>query len=236
MKYIRYLCLSLMLSIFLLSVPVRVLALNVGLEIDLFSNDEAKRTEDFLAIELLLEEPPKKPLSCFAVNSNHMIAIGHSEWLKHIVCVYNASGEFQYGYRFNSDGGSFYVDWDEENVVVYLLRCDEAIEMDANGKVLNVAEVLDTADNSDYRYEHLIPNKKTVGDIQYYGKNEGLSPISSDYAMLVAKDPYGKEIVIYDASAEKRSIGIYYAIGTMAFFGVAIVFSLRNMHKKGNTK
>ena len=42
-----------------------------------------------------------------------MIAIGSDDSTKKQICIYSNNGDFQYGYRFKSDG-SFEVEWKDK--------------------------------------------------------------------------------------------------------------------------
>lgn len=171
-------------------------------------------------------EPKKDAIKSFSVNDQGMVAVGSAE--RNIVSVYNRDGDFQYGYRFSCDG-TFGVDWNQNNLIIYFVRGNKAVEVDEVGTILKIYEIKSTK-NQDFKYEnHLFYYKKRSNEKVYVMKNDSafLNFISSKYSKLVCVDEIGNEKCIYFADVEKNMLNnvmqyVYFTI----FVFITVVASL----------
>lgn len=81
-------------------------------------------------------EPQKRKIECFDVGYNN-VAVGFSESDNKTVCIYNTQGEFQYGYRFKTNG-EFAVVLDEYNLTICFVRSDILIKVNSYGDIIDV--------------------------------------------------------------------------------------------------
>ena len=233
MKHLRLICSVFIVPVLLFSICVSVFATDVGLTTEPVLENEAKDFLNNVGIELLAEEPQKRPVECFNVSNNGLVAIGSYHLSNKVIAVYNESGQFQYGYRFNC-WGSFGIDWNVENIVICFVRSDMAVEVDANGAVLSVSEISNTTENNTYWNSFIDASKKTVKDKEYISKNKDFTPLSTNSTLVVSRNAAGEETVIYDATTDDTVIDEFTVTGIAVSFFVtmAIILQIYKERKK----
>ena len=180
-------------------------AMDAGFSMEKLSDAEKDEyINRYFDISMLTTEPPKRPIECFDVNKNGMIAIGYSCFLmspQKNICVYTEDGSFLYGYRFE-DTGSFGIEWDDDNLIIYSVRASKAIAVNQAGEVEYVATINKTIDNHNYWQESVFSKKRTVGDTNYKLKNNmgTLNLVAYSYSQVVVEESDGKNTVVYDAN------------------------------------
>ena len=182
---------------------IEVNAVGTGFKTTPLQTQDKNRIISNIDISLINEEPSTKPsISCFDVNSDGLIAIGHlGADERKTVCVYSAEGVFQYGYTFKDSGDSM-VEWDGKNLNIYFVRGSIIVSMSPTGEILDVADVMDTAENNAYLNHLLNSTRKTVGDNEYIIRNDmGMlfEIFAPSYSQIVVIDATGSESIIYDA-------------------------------------
>ena len=177
-------------------------AMNTG-----FSTKEIseKTRSTFLSnfnVSLLKTVPERRGIQCFDVNEEGLIAIGQEGPQCKEVCVYTPQGEFLYGYVFESTQ-SFGVEWDKQNINIYLVRSDVIVSLDSDANILDIKVVLDTTDNNKYRNSLLHSTERVVGDTTYIVRNDLgiLNWIASSYSQIITIDGTGTECIIYDVNS-----------------------------------
>lgn len=226
MKYIKCFVAVLFCLILFVNMIITSSAVNTGFSVKPKPKEDADNFISNIGIVFLTEEPTKKAIDNFAVNSEGMIAIAQTKTNVATVCVYSDEGAFQYGYTFHCEG-SFYVEWDENNVNIFFVRSDNIITLDSEGALLDIAEVENTKDNNSYVNNVLLKSKYTVGDKEYSIKNNmgPLSLLAFSYSQVVVTDSNGESRIIYDVNSLQfiKTILIIVGVGTFAFvciFGV----------------
>lgn len=195
---------------FLLSILIFVMLANVmnanamhtGFEITELTNEDKNTFISNINLVLIDEEPTKKSITCFDVNSNGFIAIGQNTVDRKTICVYSNEGVFQYGYTFNCSG-DFGVEWDEENLNIYFVRSGVIVSVTSKGETLDVFEVQNTIKNNSYINHFIHATNRTVGNDEYFIRNDmGLLNIfASSYSVIIVKDSTGTESIIYDVGS-----------------------------------
>ena len=177
-------------------------AMNTG-----FSTKEIseKRRSTFLSnfkVSLLKTVPERRGIRCFDVNEEGLIAIGQEGPQSKEVCVYTPQGEFLYGYVFES-AQSFGVEWDKQNINLYLVRSDVIVSLDSDANILDIKAVLDTTDNNKYSDSLLYSTERVVGDTTYILRNDLgiLNWIALSYSQIITIDGTGTERIIYDVNS-----------------------------------
>lgn len=195
---------SLVLMILILSTgTVNAYALNTGFSTDSMTLESQKNFLSNIQLLLITEEPEKNSIQCFDVNYNEMIAIGSENSTKKTISVYNSSGNFQYGYQFTCEG-SFAVEWDSDNLIIYFVRSDIAALFDPNGNNLEMKAIQDTVENNNYWNHSVNSIQRTVNGNQYCLKNNmGIFNVfASSYSQLIKTDINGNTMIFYDFSRE----------------------------------
>lgn len=211
---------------------MEVNAMDTGFETKPLSAEEKNAFIANSNIQLLDKEPTPRPIECFDVNDNHLIAIGQNTTNLKTICVYSNEGAFQYGYTFNCRG-SFGLEWDGDNINIYFVRGDVIASVTPNGEVLEVCDVPNTTENNTYINHAIHSAQRIVDDTVYSIRNDiGLLKFfSSSYSKLVVTDAGGGETIIYDVSAKQlaKTIAILFGV---ALFVCIVIFSVAKQFPK----
>ena len=146
---------------------------------------------------LLDQEPIKGEIQCFDVNESGLVAILTTFLEKNNIAIYDSKGEFQYGYQF-IDFGTCYIEWENDNLIIYSVRGQVAMTVNPVGDILNIQKVVSY---NYYDTEELQKTVRTVNGCTYtLRNNEGFFfDAFQPYAQLVITDEAGNLDVIYDA-------------------------------------
>lgn len=160
---------------------------------------------------------------CFDVSNNGYVAIGSESLPKKNISVYDEKGSFIYGYNFKSDG-SFGVGWENDFLVIYLVRENAAITINNNGDVLLCEEIKDTAENSSYWNNEIFSAERTRNNTRYTMKNKSklLNIFATSYSVLERTDESGVSTV-YDNSSNYEIKLIAECLGIIVIIIIAIV-------------
>lgn len=220
----RYLIAICFVSI-LIATAVRANALTTGLKANSVTDEEKSQFLSNCEILFLGEEPIRKPICCFDVNSNQQIAVGQEDaGRRKTVCVYSSEGIFQYGYTFNCSG-TFGVEWDAENLNIYYVRGAMLVSLTPKGEVLDVLQVQDTKENNAYIRDTVFGTKKQIGSTEYsLGNNFGLFNLFTiSYSRVIVRDAAGVESVIYDVSETQLLSTIVTIVVACLFVSVTVM-------------
>lgn len=185
----------------LCSLTGEALAMNTGFDTEPLPPEKRDEILGRLHHYVLTAEPQRKAIRCFDVNDQGWIAVGSEAGEDKIVCVYSNSGDYLYGYRFNTSG-SFYVEWDGDCLLIYHVRGDLAVSVDSAGEIRDIARIQDTENNTSYWYT-LYATRRKAGDTLYVIRNDMglLNIMASSYSQLVKVDANGEETILYDVNA-----------------------------------
>lgn len=90
------------------------------------------------SVTVLAIEPEKVGIRCFDVNEQRRIAVGQNVSNQNRICVYDEEGNFLYGYSFSDFANSFDIEWDNDNINVYMHRSRLIFSVDPQGNILEV--------------------------------------------------------------------------------------------------
>lgn len=174
-------------------------------------------------LSLIADEPQKRTILCFDVNSNGMIAIGSAASENKYISVYDSTGEFQYGYTFNCNQ-SFGVQWDNTNLIICFVKNDVAASFDSNGNNTELRIIENTDSNNSYWNNSVFSREKTIDSNSYTIKNNmgALNIFASSYSQLIKTDAQGNETVLYDVSTIQLTQTVFIIIAAVVFVLIAI--------------
>lgn len=204
---------------------------------------ESDKKQIFLSnidMTLITSEPEKNSIICFDVNDDGLIIIGSGKREEKLLSVYTSDGAFQYGYKFNCSG-SFGVEWNGNNVIVYFVRSDVAALFDNTGNNLELKMIEDTIDNNSYWNHFVYSVERTVNKEQYVMKNDMglLNFFATSYSQVVKTDEAGNTTTVYDVNRPNLITTIILVILFLTVFLsvliYVIVLTIRNTHKGKNT-
>ncbi len=224
-----------------------ILALNSNINIIIamttgFSTEELnfEKQQTFLSnidISLLDSDSDirSKFIVCFDVSENGLIALGFADSTNKSVCIYNPDFKFKYGYSFNSSG-SFGIEWDNNNLIIYFVRSDVAASFDKSGACTEIKAIRNTSLNNSYWNNNVFSLKRQVGDDQYIIKNNMsvFSYFGSSYSQLIKIDKNGLETILYDVSGAKIIRTVIAFLVAIIIFIIAILTIVKSMQKRVN--
>ena len=149
-----------------------------------------------------------------------MIAVGCSDSFmstKKVICIYADDGTFLYGYQFDTYG-VFGVEWDQDRLIIYLVRGDGAVVVNPTGEIEAVSEIQNTVENHAYWRKSVFSKERLVGDTKYTLKNDMgiLNFFASAYSQVVVEKSSGERAVIYDA-------GIYHLVSMLVVVVIVLL-------------
>lgn len=178
---------------FLLSVTA--FAADGGFETEEISGAEKEQLYETCDIAILPLEPTKRRIEQFDVYEDGSFAVVSRKWTTIYVSVYNENAEYQYGFSFTSYG-SVAVELQSDSVLVYRVRSDTIVEVNSDGEIVDIVNVLDTHENNLYSNDLLHRDTVQTGDKTY--RSEDKSLIFSGCSRLVVEDDDGNEKVLYE--------------------------------------
>ena len=197
MKYTKYVFVILLSLVIMISGGVNALAMETGFSTEEMSQESIDNLLENIDLTFLTTDDPRKGLiDSFDVSETGMVAISHNRIHgRDNIFVYNSEGEFQYGYSLDA-AGMVWVEFDNDNLIIYFVRSEIVISVDSNGEVQSVLDTLDTEENEEHLKYLSYLREKMVGDTKY--SLEGFL----FYTKVIATDASGEETVIYDATVE----------------------------------
>lgn len=233
MKTVKYLF-FLMIIFFAVTSPCVAAPLHTGLETEAVTADEFSEiasNREFIKIT----EETALPAKCFDVREDGAIVVGSKSANTAYLSVYDAAGIFQYGFE-TEELGSCRVMWGENSIIYYSIRGGRLYEVDSDGKIIKVKNVISSTENSVYDQKVLMSSTRTVGESTYYmtNGNNFADKFSSSFSKIVKEDSSGK-MVVYNASESKLMLTIWRLVLFVVlstFFAICIVANVKKHFKK----
>lgn len=192
-------------------------AINTGFETTELTPAECEKIKKNLSFSFLSEPPEAHTISCFDINEDGRIAIGTETTSAGRILVYTPEGQFMYGYFFDLDQ-SYGIEWDKENLLVYLVRSSLVVSLDKNGEIVEIREIKNTIKNNDY-WNHIVfaKEREALGKRYVLQNDMGFfNWFASAYAQLMVTNADGSTKMIYD-------INRAYTIEVVLMFVIAII-------------
>lgn len=186
-------------------------------------NELISQVEGSLNVSVFHEKGTDLLIKCFDVNEAGCYAIGYKNNTIH---VYNSLGQFQLGYRFDTDG-IYGIALKENNIVIYLGRSKLAVEIDPTGKCVDAQKVYFTQDVYD---NVLNRTNKKIGNVYYYLERD-IGIFNGDYSRLVRIDETGTKTFLYDVTTLGYFAGAFHYI-ILGFFPIMSIIVIITKIKK----
>lgn len=225
MKFRKILLLNLLLFVVFLYIGTDVSAMNTGFSTQEMSEEEQNYFLSDNRFSLINIEPELVSIDCFDVREDGMLAIGSSNHSEKYVVVIDQNSNFLYGYSFNADG-SFQIQWDGPNIIIYYVRGGIAALYDKDGNCVELKKIEETVENNDY-WNHTIENTtRIIGNDIYQIKSD--IPISFSYSKLTKADSTGTEYTIYDVGSIHTVRVIAITIAVLSFIAIVVVVIVKS--------
>ncbi len=125
-------------------------------------------------------------------------------------------------FSFN-DNGSYYVKWNGDNYLLFLVRSSLIIELTPDLQLINIF-LTDTDDvNTSKLWRNINQKEISINDNKYILRNQmgPLNIISVSYSQLIKIDNMKNELILYNVNTE-RSIKMYVFLIFIIIFFVAV--------------
>lgn len=222
----------------LLNVNKKVYATETfGLVTEEMQADEIALFLNNVNISVFSIEPEKKPIKCFDVNQNGMIAIGTANDNNKMVCIYSDTGNFQYGYKFKS-AGSFDIELNDDILKLYFLKSDVSVSINATGEIQNVSRICNIMENDAYLNRYVKVTNKNVGEYRYVLKNNIgiLGLFLSEYSKLYQVDRLNNEKLIYEVNPVHFLYILIMFLGIIVFVSITALVMINEFEKLKKVK
>lgn len=220
MKLIHSIFITLLVMFLTFIFSCNVAAMTTGFKVETAGG----RNDNNINIKSKNEEYYFHSIECFDVSDKGLIAVGISEDIKKYINVYDNDGIFKYGYSFEIYG-TFGIEFDNDNIIIYTVRGDKAYLIDKKGNCLEICDILNNSENNSYWNNVVFARlKESDGNKYYLSKNKSLLGIfSSSYSQLIKRDSNGDKTVLLDASNENNTYIIVISIMVIIVMCVLIM-------------
>ena len=189
--------------------------------------DEEKETYLISSIKLTrTNENIISEVDCFDISEEGIIATGIGlENRQKYIRVFTEDNDFLYGFFFYTDG-AFLLEWNDENLCIYLVRSNYYVTINSDGNVLDVEKIELTKNNRKYINNVLWATEKTVGNKTYSLKDgEGIHTIFiATYSRLhITENGVEKVIILNENPVDSFEMGPWFFIILYAWIFVATI-------------
>ena len=232
MRYIRCMFTILLLLTILTNEGVKVSAVNTASSTESMPENEMTSFLKNTIVPTLNTEPERKPIDCFDINENGVIAIGSSDFENKTICIYSNNGQFLFGYRFKCNG-EFGVEFAKNDLVIYFVRSNVAMAVNHMGEVVEIQEIQNTPENNSYWNNHVLSNSRKIGDTEYSLKNNFgiLNVFASSYSQLIVREANGEERILYDVNSAQLFNMLFMFICVLLTVCLAVAVLVRQFVK-----
>ncbi|MBQ4572564.1 MAG: hypothetical protein IJA80_04740 [Clostridia bacterium] len=227
MKMMKNVFMTLMVLLLLSCNCLTTYAINSGFDLEPVSNERELQIQNNINICVFEQEVSGNTIECFDVNDDGMIALGTNKSSQKFISIYNSQGVFQYGYQFDCSG-SFGIEWDANDIIIYFVRSDIACSVNPVGEIQEILDIKNTSNNNSYWNNNVFSTTRTVGNVKYRIQNDFgiLNIFSTSYSQLVIQDSNGQMKTIYDVNSQQLFKLVFEVVCILLFIPI-LLFSLR---------
>jgi len=212
------------------------IALDTGFITTEINEDSKKEYWDSISPVLSKIDPEHNhSIVCFDVNKNGDVAIGFDNLS---VAVFDKDGNYQYKITFSAMG-SYYVTWNENNIVLLFIRGYFAIEIDNNGNLVDMYNIINCTKNNDIWRDLDNLTTKVSGDNKYEMKNDksylDIFTVQT-HSKLVQVNEIGNEKVFYESTFAKKDEFNIISLIIMIFGPIIIYFKFKKPVARNKAK
>jgi len=190
--------------------------------------DEVTTAWDYVDFKTLTELPYISGFCCFDVNEDGGYVLGFDGMDRNIIVVCDSGNTVISACSFSCDG-AFNLEWEHNNIIIYLVRGGWAFWVSRDGACLDVKQVADIPENYDYWRSEINVNKQTAGGCVYSAESgifDSPSVRWGTYTRLTKSLSDGTDIVLYDSTgvSTARWLGIILLLLAFVSFAVFLVW------------
>jgi hypothetical protein len=131
-------------------------------------------------------------------------------------------------FEFDNDG-SFYVQWNDGNILLMLVRGSIVIEFSQDGQLINMVKTDDSSVKNNSLWNQIAKRKSVnIGQASYYVKNDmGIfNFLASSYSQLITEDSQGNQTILYDVNNTQMTKTIVAFFAVIVFAAVVVLMIL----------
>ncbi len=183
--------------------------------------EDQERLCQNIELRALDKAETKAAINCFSVGINGNIAVGFKN---NTLNVYNQNGDFLYGYSFKLYG-NYFLSWEEDDVLLFLVRESVSIRLDNTGTWLEVREVSNTPENDRLSSKLIGANYASENGYIYISTNDygWFGKLSSTKSKLIQISPDGTEKILYDVSKRYHATMVFSVICFFPIFIIVVI-------------
>lgn len=197
------------------------------------SVDECSAFLTAISFDSLDSKEDISAISCFAISNDGIIALGSDVSSNAVINVFDANGQFLYGYSFLNNHCAFTIFFEGENLSIFWLKNKYIGSFDSAGNCLLFRKAVSSSSNFEaYDNESQRPENGTVGTLKYYAKR-GLG-LKTSYVQFVVEDSDGNQRVICDVTDAYNTRLTGYGIVLVAISAIVIMsvfINNKNRHR-----
>ena len=165
------------------------------------------------------------PIVSFDVSKDGIILLGFKE---NKIAISNSNNVLTL-FEFDNDG-SFYVQWNDGNILLMLVRGSIVIEFSQDGQLINMVKTDDSSVKNNSLWNQIAKRKSVnIGQASYYVKNDmGMfNFLASSYSQLITEDSQGNQTILYDVNNTQmtKTIVAFFAVIVFAAVVVLMIIS-----------
>lgn len=190
-------------------------------------NDEIERTWKHTDIQLVDNNLNKEMIVSFDVSENEDIVIATEN---KIIIVMDSTGNYLKTFTFNMDG-SYFVQWNDNNIMLLSVRGHFAIEFTLDGELVDI-DIIESSSASSL-WQNLRKQKTITTEENNYTVSKNMGFLSGflsgyTYTTLTKTDILNNQLILYDVSAPQASSSAIKWLGVFSFIVlIALVFVIR---------
>ncbi len=236
-RYTRYIY---VLLLFLLFLGTDVHASeNYGFETTVLSENEKSRILSNIDLRknqtVVTLDSVKSPLVSFDVSENETLLLGFGS---HQIAVVLNGHVLSY-FEFAEGGGDYYVQWQNDNILLYLVRSSVIAEVSQDGQLIDMIRADDKSIHNNSLWTELANRHRiTVNGISYSMSNERgiLNLFLPSFRKLIKTDADGNSTVLFDVGSLLSARRIITLVFIVAFLSLILVKLVQPVKKLNNVK
>lgn len=195
---------------------ITVNATTIGLQT--YSLPEEEKTEfiEGLDIERLDNDDQKSAILSFDVRDDGTVAIAIGGG---IIYVYDQSGEFQYGFRIDSNG-DFGIEFQNEMLAIVFIRGEFVALFDSTAECVDVQRASNLNQHLPRILEILDRTVKEVAGKSYVLERD--IEVGAGYSRFVKIDEHGERTVLYDVTTNHKISQVLLIVSIIGVFSFGI--------------
>lgn len=185
----------------------------------IWQNINLRKSSDLKSLDSI-----ELPIVSFDVSKDGIILLGFKE---NKIAISNSNNVLTL-FEFDNDG-SFYVQWNDGNILLMLVRGSIVIEFSQDGQLINMVKTDDSSVKNNSLWNQIAKKKSVnIGQASYYVKNDmGIfNFLASSYSQLITEDSQGNQTILYDVNNTQMTKTIVAFFAVIVFAAVVVLMIL----------